>query len=44
MAATGIEEVLQSLMDTLGLCAEKIKGSHGIFTLQHPNFFVKLLR
>lgn len=32
MAATGIEEVLQSLMDTLGLCAEKIKGSHGIFT------------
>lgn len=44
MAATGIEEVLQSLMDTLGLCAEKIKGPHGIFTLQHPNFFVKLLR
>lgn len=30
MAATGIEEVLQSLMDTLGLCAEKIKeGSLG---------------
>ena len=33
MAATTTEDVLQSLIDTLDLCAEKIKGSVMFFQL-----------
>lgn len=31
MAASGTEEVLQSLIDTLDLCADKIKGALEFF-------------